>query len=162
MIPEEGGATFRAGGNWTALLPIAMSDLKTQPTTASVADFLAGLPPDRRADCETLLALVGRATGEPPRMWGPSIVGFGSYHYRYASGREGDWFLAGFSPRKKDLTVYVMAGFEGFEELLGRLGRHRLGKSCLYLRSLADVDLGVLEEMVGRSAREVAQRYAGG
>ncbi|HEX6203900.1 MAG TPA: DUF1801 domain-containing protein [Thermoanaerobaculia bacterium] len=139
-----------------------MSDLKTQPTAASVDDFLAALPAERRADCETLLSLLGRATGEPPRMWGPSIVGFGSYHYRYASGREGDWFLAGFSPRKKDLTVYVMAGFDGFEELLGRLGRHRLGKSCLYLRSLADVDLGVLEEMVGRSAREVARRYAGG
>ena len=139
-----------------------MADLKTRPTEASVDGFLAALPPDRRADCAALLALMRRATGEEPRMWGPSIVGFGSYHYRYESGREGDWFLAGFSPRKKDLTVYVMAGFDGFEEQLAGLGRHALGKSCLYLRSLADVDLAVLEEMVGRSAREVARRYAAG
>lgn len=101
-----------------------------------------------------------RATGAEPRMWGPEMVGFGEYHYRYESGREGDWFLAGFSPRKKELSVYVMAGFEGYADLLARLGRHKTGKSCLYLRSLADVDLGVLEELVRQSAAEVARRHS--
>ena len=138
---------------------MASSDLKTKPTAQSVEGFLATVPEERRADCATLLALLRRVTGEEPRMWGPSMVGFGSYHYRYESGREGDWFVAGFSPRKKELTVYVMAGFDGFEELLGRLGRHKVGKSCLYLRSLADVDLAVLEELVRRSVAEVAWRY---
>lgn len=136
-----------------------MADLKTKPTEASVEDFLATVAEDRRAECEALVALIRRATGEEPRMWGPSMVGFGSYHYRYESGREGDWFLAGFSPRKKDLTVYVMAGFTGFEELLARLGRHKTGKSCLYLRSLAEVDADVLEELVRRSAEHVARQY---
>jgi hypothetical protein len=89
-------------------------------------------------------------------MWGPAIIGFGSYRYRYASGREGDWFLTGFSPRKKDLSLYVMAGFDRFEELLGRLGRHGRGQSCLYVRSLADVDVEVLEELVGASVRHLA------
>jgi hypothetical protein len=139
-----------------------LSALKTQPSEASVEDFLATVAADRRGDCDTLLALLRRVTGEAPRMWGPSMVGFGSYHYRYASGREGDWFVTGFSPRKKDLTVYLMAGFEGFEELLGRLGRHKVGKSCLYLRSLADVDLTVLEELARGSADEVARRYPPG
>ena len=136
-----------------------MSDLKTKPTEVSVEEFLATVPEERQEDCATLLALLRRVTGEEPRMWGPSMVGFGSYHYRYESGREGDWFVAGFSPRKKELTVYVMAGFDGFEELLGRLGRHKVGKSCLYLRSLADVDLAVLEELTRRSVEEVARRY---
>jgi hypothetical protein len=139
-----------------------MAELKNKPTEASVEDFLATVPEGRRGECEALVALIGRATGEEPRMWGPSMVGFGSYHYRYESGREGDWFLAGFSPRKKDLTVYVMAGFSGFEELLARLGRHKTGKSCLYLRSLAEVDAEVLEEMVRRSAEHVARQYAAG
>jgi hypothetical protein len=139
-----------------------MADLKTKPTEVSVADFLATVADDRREECDALVALMRRATGEVPRMWGPSMVGFGSYHYRYESGREGDWFLAGFSPRKKALTVYVMAGFTGFEELLARLGRHETGKSCLYLRSLAEVDAEVLEELVRRSAEHVARQYAAG
>lgn len=137
-----------------------MADLKTRPTEVSVGDFLATVPEGRRGECDALVALMRRATGEEPRMWGPSMVGFGSYHYRYESGRQGDWFLAGFSPRKKDLTVYVMAGFTGFEELLARLGRHKTGKSCLYLRSLAEVDADVLEELVRRSAEHVARQYA--
>ena len=136
-----------------------MADLKTKPTEVEVEDFLATVAEKHREDCARLVALMRRATGEEPRMWGPSIVGFGSYHYRYESGREGDWFLAGFSPRKKDLTVYVMAGFEGYDELMGRLGRHKTGKSCLYLRSLADVDLAVLEELVRESTALVKRRY---
>lgn len=136
-----------------------MADLKTKPTDVEVEDFLATVAEKHREDCVELLALMRRATGEEPRMWGPSIVGFGSYHYRYESGREGDWFLAGFSPRKKDLTVYVMAGFEGHDELMGRLGRHKTGVSCLSLRSLGDVDLSVLEELVRESTAVVRRRY---
>jgi hypothetical protein len=138
-----------------------MAELKTHPSDASVEAFLAAVAdPARREDCRTLLELMSRATGEPARMWGASMVGFGSYHYRYASGREGDWFLAGFSPRKNDLTVYVMAGFERYPELMTRLGKHKTGKSCLYLRGLADVDLAVLEELVAASAAHVARAHA--
>ena len=118
------------------------------------------MPEERRADCRRLSEILARATGAEPRMWGPSIVGFGEYHYRYESGREGDWFLAGFSPRKRDLTVYVVAGFDRYPELMSRLGRHKTGKSCLYLRSLADVDEAVLEELVRESAAHVARQHA--
>ena len=92
-----------------------------------------------------------RVTGDEPAMWGPSIVGFGSYHYKYASGREGDWMKVGFSPRKQQLTLYIMSGFSRFDELMGRLGKHSTGKSCLYIKRLEDVDLGVLEELVRES-----------
>ena len=101
-----------------------------------------------------------RATGEKPVMWGPSIVGFGSYHYRYESGREGDWMLAGFSPRKRELTVYVMAGFEGAEKILARLGPHRASAgSCLYLKRLADIDLAALEELVRTSVARLRRAH---
>ena len=137
-----------------------MAEVKTKPTNVSVEPFLERVEhPVRRADGHAVCAMMERVTGQPAVMWGPSIVGFGSYHYRYESGREGDWFLAGFSPRKKELTVYVMAGFEGAEEILARLGRHKVGKSCLYLRSLADVDLAALEELVRRSVEEIGRRY---
>jgi len=99
-------------------------------------------------------------TGCEPKMWGPSIVGFGRYHYKYESGREGDWPLTGFSPRKQALTVYIMAGFRRYEELLDRLGKHKTGKSCLYLKRLEDVDLEVLRELVHESVEQVAERYA--
>lgn len=125
--------------------------LKTQPTTASVAAFLASVAPERREDCRTLARLMRRATGARPTMWGPSIVGFGTFHYVYETGREGDWFLTGFSPRKQDLTLYLMAGVERFPQLLRRLGKHRLGRSCLYLKRLADVDLDVLEQLIAAS-----------
>jgi hypothetical protein len=138
-----------------------MAELKTQPTDASVEAFLAAVAdPARRDDCRTLLELMTRATGEPARMWGASMVGFGAYHYRYASGRQGNWFLAGFSPRRNDLTVYVMAGFERYQELMDRLGKHETGKSCLYLKRLCDVDLAVLEELVAASAAQVASAHA--
>ena len=97
-------------------------------------------------------------TGEPPRMWGASIVGFGSYHYAYASGREGDWMALGFSPRKANLTLYLMDGFGGYGELLDRLGKHSTGKSCLYIKRLSDVDVDVLREMVRRSYRHTTQQ----
>jgi len=92
-------------------------------------------------------------------MWGPSMVGFGSYHYKYASGREGDWFLVGFSPRKRDLTVYIMPGFERYATLLGKLGKHKTGRSCLYLKRLADVDIGVLEQLISDSVAHMKQKY---
>lgn len=130
-----------------------MSELKTKPTGASVAQFISAIPdPVRRGDCRTLASLMRRATGAKAEMWGESIVGFGRFHYRYDSGREGDWFLAGFSPRKQDLTVYVMGGLKDNAALLAKLGAHRMSAGCLYLRRLAEVDLAVLEAIVARSA----------
>ncbi len=130
---------------------------KTTENDGDVEAFLASVPrEDRRADARTMLELLGRVTGRPPRMWGPSIVGFGSYHYRYASGREGDAAAAGFSPRSASTTVYVMDGFDDYQELLGRLGPHSTGKSCLYLKSLGAVDLDVLEEILDASYRKVS------
>ncbi len=141
-----------------------MAELKTAPTKASVAKFVAAVEDEaRRADCAVLMEMMERVTGATPVMWGPSIVGFGSYHYRYASGREGDWMLAGFSPRKRDLTVYVMAGFQGKEKLLARLGRHKTSAGgCLYLKRLADVDLAVLEELVRDSVERLRRAHPAG
>ena len=137
-----------------------MAELKTAPTGASVKAFVDAIDEDgRRTDARRLVKLMREATGAPPRMWGPSIVGFGEYHYRYASGREGNWFLAGFSPRKRELSIYVMSGFEGHEALLGRLGRHRAGKSCLYVKRLADLDMEVLGTLVRRSVDHLRRTY---
>ena len=134
-----------------------MAENKTKPTEASVEEFLSSVPDDRRrADARTLLDLMRDVTGAEPRMWGPSIIGFGDYHYRYESGREGDWFLAGFSPRKANLVVYIMSGFPRHAELMAQLGKHRTGKSCLYINKLDDVDLDVLRELVRRSVDHVA------
>jgi hypothetical protein len=137
-----------------------MAELKTKRTNAGVADFLKSIADEeRRRDCETLVRLMKKVTKAPAKMWGPSIVGFGAYHYKYASGREGDWFLAGFSPRKQDLTLYVMAGNASFPELLARLGKHKTGSSCLYVKRLSDVDLAVLEKLVAGSVRQVKRTY---
>ena len=137
---------------------MAKAQLKTAPTGASVQAFLDAIPDEgRRADCRTLVKIMRAATGAKPRMWGPSIVGFGEYRFEYESGREGDWFLTGFSPRKQDLTLYVMAGFERYPALMKRLGRYRTGRSCLYLKRLADVDLKVLAELVEASVRHMAR-----
>ncbi|MBL8299023.1 MAG: DUF1801 domain-containing protein [Rhodanobacteraceae bacterium] len=128
-----------------------MSDLKTQPTQATLAAFLAAVAdPARRADCAAVAKLMQKITGEKAVIWGTGIVGFGRYRYRYESGREGEWPVVGFSPRKNDLTLYLMCGFDGAEALLARLGKHKTGKSCLYLKSLASVDLEVLEELIVR------------
>jgi hypothetical protein len=135
-----------------------MAELKTKPSDASVEAYLNGLSDEqRRADCFTLLDLMAEVTGAEPTLWGGSIVGFGSYHYVYESGREGDWFLAGFAPRKQSLTLYIMAGFDGYEDLLGRLGKHKTGKSCLYVNRLEDVDLPTLRELVRRSVEHLAE-----
>jgi len=131
-----------------------MADLKTRQTDASVEAFLGTIADDtRREECLTVAKIMEKATGAKPRMWGASIIGFGSYHYKYESGREGDWFLTGFSPRKQDLTLYIMNGVERYPALMRKLGKHKTGKSCLYIRRLSDIDLQVLEELIGQSVR---------
>jgi hypothetical protein len=135
-------------------------EAKTKPTARSVGDYLAAIPDEaRRRDCEQLVVLMRRVTGCEPCMWGPSIVGFDRYHYRYASGHEGESCVVGFSPRKGDLSIYLLGGFEGREELLAALGRHRIGKACLYVRRLADVDLAVLERLVALSVADTRRRH---
>jgi Domain of unknown function (DU1801) len=129
-----------------------MAENKTRETTASVSGFIAGIEDGRkRKDAKKLIEMMKRVTGETPKMWGPSIIGFGSHHYRYESGREGDWPRVGFSPRKQNLVLYITDGFEDYGALLGKLGKHSTGKSCLYIKRLDDVDATVLETMVERS-----------
>ena len=129
-----------------------MADNKTRPTNKSVVEFLNNLDDERkRQDSFTLLKMMEQITAEPPVMWGESIVGFGTYHYKYASGRQGDMPLAGFSPRKQDLTIYITAGFEQYAALLEKLGKHKLGKACLYIKRLEGIDLDVLREIVRMS-----------
>jgi len=129
-----------------------MAEAKTRPTRASVAAFLAAVPDERRRkEGRAVAKLLREVTGEKPVLWGANIVGFGTWAYRYADGREGEWPVVGFSPRKSELVVYIMPGFDRCAELLSRLGKHRTGKSCLYLRNLAEVDLAVLREIVSRS-----------
>ena len=135
-----------------------MADNKTKPTNLSVAAFIDGLADQtRRADAKALAQLMQSATGEKPKMWGPSIIGFGSHHYQYESGREGEMPLAGFSPRKAATVLYIATRFSGAEELLAQLGKHTTGKGCLYIKKLADVDQKVLQTLVGKS---VAARRA--
>ena len=137
-----------------------MSDLKTRPTDASVDVFIEAVDDERkRADARVVARMMAEVTGARGIMWGSSIVGFGSYHYRYASGREGDFLETGFSPRKRALTLYVMAGFSEYEDLLDRLGKHTTGKSCLYVKRLSDIDLEVLRELLERSVAHIRERY---
>lgn len=138
-----------------------MAELKTNPSDISVEALLDAIPDEtRRSDCRTIAKLMEKLTGSKPQLWGASIVGFGTYHYRYASGREGDWFITGFAPRKNDLTLYILSGFTRFEDLMSRLGRHKTGKSCLYIRRLEDIDMKVLEELIGESVDHVRQNNA--
>ena len=137
-----------------------MAQLKTVRSGKSVHAFLKGIRDERQQDdAMRLLQIMKRATGTKPAMWGPSIVGFGSYHYRYESGREGDWFLTGFSPRKQNLTLYIMAGFDRYDALMAELGKHTTGKSCLYVKRLADIDMDVLTELVTASVEHMKSRY---
>jgi hypothetical protein len=134
-----------------------VAELKTRPTDADVGAFLESVPDERRReDARTVCRLLQEVTGEKPVLWGTSIVGFGSVRLRYASGRELDWPVTGFSPRKTATTVYLMDGFEERSDLLARLGPHSTGRSCLYLKRLSDVDLAVLRELVAESVRHVA------
>ena len=126
-----------------------MSENKTQKTGASVEGFLESVQnARRREDGFAVLAMMREITGLEPEMWGPSIIGFGDYHYKYESGREGDFFLTGFSPRKQSLTLYIMDGLEGHGDLLEKLGKHRTGAACLYINKLADVDVDVLRDLI--------------
>jgi hypothetical protein len=134
--------------------------MKTVPSSRDVKEFLDGVADERRrAECRAVMAMMREVTGEEPRLWGASMIGFGRYHYRYESGREGDWFLTGVAPRKGALTVYIMAGFDRYEELMARLGKHTTGKSCLYIKRLEDIDSDVLRELVDRSVRHTAATY---
>ena len=133
-----------------------MAEPKTKPTNASVEDFLNRIPEaERREDCFAVAKIMEEITGEKPKMWGPSIVGFGGYHYKYASGREGDWPVAAFSPRKKDLTVYLMMGFEKHTELMEKLGKYSNAKSCLYIKRLSDIHLPTLKKLIKTSIKEL-------
>lgn len=126
-----------------------MAETKTKPTDVTVAEFIAGVEPEgRKADAEVLDAFFRRVTGWQPVMWGPTMVGYGSYAYRYESGHGGTALATGFSPRKAELSIYVMPGYQDYGPILARLGKHRLGKACLYVRKLADIDMDVLEELV--------------
>lgn len=137
-----------------------MPENKTQPTAIDAAAFLAAVPDAaRRADGQAVAAIMARVSGEAPAMWGPSIVGYGSYHYRYDSGREGDSCRIGFSPRKAETVIYIVDGFPEHADLLARLGRHRTGKSCLYIKRLADVDVAVLEMLIAKSWAEMLRLY---
>lgn len=137
-----------------------MAELKTKETKASVAAFLNKISDvQRRKDCQTVLELMQRATGEKPKMWGSSIVGFGRHKYRYASGHEGEWPIIAFSPRKTDLTLYIMPGFEEYGgSLLAKLGKHKTGKVCLYIKRLDDVEIPVLKKLISKSVAMMASK----
>lgn len=128
-------------------------------TDSSVVDFIEAAPEKKREDSYALIDLMRDITGEEATMWGTSIVGFGSYHYVYESGREGDMPLAGFSPRSAKFSLYIMAGFSKYEDILARLGKHKIGKSCLYINKLADVDMDVLRELISQSVAHVREKY---
>ena len=138
-----------------------MAENKTRATDANVQSYLAGIDDDsRRKDCAVLAQLMTKATKQPPKMWGSSIVGFGSYHYKYESGREGDACLVGFSSRKGDISVYGLNAAVDAEALLATLGKHKAGKGCLYIKTLADVDLNVLAKLVASAAAEKKREHA--
>ena len=137
-----------------------MAENKTKPTKLSVAAFIDAITdPTRRGDAKALVKLMQKASGEKPTMWGPSIIGFGSYHYTYDSGREGDMPLIGFSPRKAATVLYNMSGFSGSEALRAKLGKHDTGKGCLYIKKLADVDQQVLQDLVVKSVAAIRARH---
>lgn len=137
-----------------------MAKLKTTETDASVDEFLAAVENDkRRVDALTVKTIMERLTGQPPKMWGSSIVGFGAYDYKYPTGNSGRWMMTGFSPRKTALTVYIMPGFSKYDDLMAKLGKHKTGKSCLYINKLEDVDQGVLEELITLSFEHMKASY---
>ena len=140
-----------------------MADTKTKPTTISVGDFINQNADEQiRKDCYTIIDIIAKATGKPPVMWGTAIIGFDSYHYKYESGHEGDICLIGFSPRKANLSLYVLGGFTGQEELLAKLGKHKTGKGCLYIKRLSDINLEVLEILIIASVKEKRRVHLNG
>lgn len=134
-----------------------MAELKTQKNDADVNEFIESVDPKKQEDSRTLIAMMKDITGEEPSMWGSNIIGFGTYQYQYASGREGEWFQAGFSPRKQKFSLYIMADFPERADLMSRLGKHKTGKSCLYVNKLADIELDVLRELITRSVAHTAK-----
>lgn len=137
-----------------------MADLKTKSTNAGVSAYLNSVDDmDRRRDAREVLALMKEITGKRPKMWGTSIVGFGSYHYEYKSGRSGDWPVTGFSPRKQNLAIYIMPGFSRYSLLMNKLGKYKTGKSCLYLKRLEDVDRKVLRQLIAHSVADMKKSY---
>ncbi|PJI92883.1 uncharacterized protein DUF1801 [Yoonia maricola] len=137
-----------------------MADNKTKATTQSVDDFLDAVDhPVRQADAQTLNQLFQDVTGWRPQMWGHSIIGYGQYHYTYDSGRSGDFLATGFSPRKANLSIYIMPGYADFKAILARLGKHKIGKSCLYVNKLADIDMAVLEELIHAGLADLGSRW---
>lgn len=137
-----------------------MAELKTKVNDADVAEFLASVTHEkRRADTNTMVAMMERVTGFPPKMWGTSIIGFDTYSYKYESGRTGDWMITGLSPRKASLTVYIMPGFDKYADLLAKLGKHKHSVSCLYINKLEEVDLEVLEELIATSVADMRTKY---
>ena len=137
-----------------------MAELKTKLNDESVEDFLNSVEDEqKKKDSFEVLNIMEQITGAEPKMWGSSIVGFGNYHYVYDSGREGDWFIAGFSPRKQALTLYIMAGFSRYDELLQKLGKYKTGKSCLYVKNLQDIDLEVLKGLIRSSVEYMREKY---
>lgn len=136
-----------------------MAELKTRKNKKNVQHFLKAVSDaGRQKDCLTILEMMQKITGEKPAMWGDSIIGFGSYHYRYATGREGDWFFIGFSPRKQSISIYTMCGLESDSDMLARLGKFKTGKSCLYINKLEDINLPVLEKLLTKSVRRLSHR----
>jgi hypothetical protein len=139
-----------------------MAHKKTKPTVQKVSEFIAGIEDKvKRDDCRELMKLMSEITGNRAKMWGPSIVGYGKYHYKYESGREGDFFLTGFSPRKQALTIYIISGFNIHPELMEKLGKYKTGKSCLYVKKLDDVDRLVLAQLVKESVAYMRETYPG-
>lgn len=137
-----------------------MAELKTKMNNADVDSFISALPDEtKRKDCFALIKIMKEITKELPAMWGSSIVGFGKYHYKYKSGREGDWFLTAFSPRKGSITVYLMPGFKNSEKILTKLGKIKTGKGCLYIKSLSDIDIKILKELIMNSVKELKGMY---
>ena len=138
-----------------------MATLKTKPTEASVEDFLNTIQDEQcRLDCLELVKICCEVTGEPAKIWGENMIGFGKYHYKYKSGHEGELFLTGFSPRKQNLTIYIMTGFQDYNELLQNLGKHKTFSSCLYLKKLEDVDRRVLKKLIAVSVEDMKKKYA--
>ena len=137
-----------------------MSENKTKPNKSSVTAFIGAIEDSqKRSDAKKVAAMMRGATGSRARMWGPSIVGYGEYHYKYASGREGDYLISGFSPRKQALTIYIMAGFAQFDSLMKKLGKYKTGKSCLYIKRLSDIDEKVLENLIVKSVKYMRKNY---
>ena len=139
---------------------MAKAKNKTTKNNNSVADYVSAIEPEaRRLDCEKILSLMTEISGWQPKMWGPSIVGFGEYHYKYESGREGDYLRIGFSSRAQNISIYIMPGYNDFDDELSRLGKHKMGKSCLYIKRLSDVDEAVLVEILQKGLDIMAEMY---